>query len=112
MTERTYNIIMACKNAESGDITNAVKEYMSKECDVSIDEYIQPVISNIMEEAMYDYIDTCDKPSTFFRYFSEWGNFYSNVSLGEKIAIAFKGVRVKDRNGNYVNGFGEWAEKE
>lgn len=112
MTEKTYNIIMACKDVGSGDITNTVKEYLSKECNEPISAYTQSVISDIMEVAMYDYIDSCDKPSTFLRFFTEWGNFYSGVSLGEKIAIAFRGVRVRDRNGNYINGFGEYIKGE
>ena len=111
MTERTYNIIMACKNTTQRDLTDAVAEYMSKECDCPLSEYTQSVISDIMEAALYDYIDTCDKPSTFLRFFSEWGNYYSGVSIGEKIAHAFKSVQVK-RNGNYINGFGEWAKEE
>ena len=37
MTERTYNIIMACKNAEHGDTIDAVREYMAKECDCPIE---------------------------------------------------------------------------
>ena len=111
MTERTYNIIMACKKAERGDIIDAAREYIAKECDCPIELYTQSVMSNIMENAMYDYIDSCDKPSTFLRFFSEWRTFYSGVSLGQQIAIAFQNVQVK-RNGNYINGFGEWAERE
>ena len=112
MTERTYNIIMACKKAEDGDLIDAVKQYMAKECNVPITAYSQVNMSRIMESALYDYIDTCDKPNQFLRDFFEWLGYYGlNVSLGEQIAIAFKTVRVKDRNGNYVNGFGEWAEK-
>lgn len=109
MTERTYNIIMACKNANQRNLTDAVAEYMSKECDCPISTYTQSTISSIMETAMYDYIDTCDKPSIFLRFFSEWGNFYSGVSLGEKIAFAFRAVQIK-RNDKYINGFGEWAK--
>lgn len=110
MTERTYNIIMACKNAKRSDLISAVAEYMAKECSCPIEAYTQSVISDIMETAMYDYIDSCDKPSIFLRYFIEWGFFNNRVSFGEKIAIAFRGVQVKNRNGNYVNGFGEWAK--
>ena len=113
MTSRTYNIIMACKNAEEGDVINAVKQYMSKECDVPVTAYSQADISRIMEAALCDYIDTCDKPSGFMSYFFEWHNYYGyNVSFGEQVAMAFRAVRVKDRNGNYINGFGEWAKRE
>lgn len=113
MTERTYNIIMACKNAEEGDIANAVKQYMAKECNVPVTAYSQADISRIMEAALYDYIDTCDKPSVFLRDLFQWQNYFGfNISFGELVAIVFRAVRVKDRNGNYINGFGEWAERE
>ena len=111
MTKRTFSIIMACKNAEHGDAVDAAREYMAKECNCPIETYTQFVMSNIMESAMYDYIDTCDKPSTFLRFFHEWGSFYSNVSLGAKIAIAFQNVQVK-RDGKCINGFGEWMKED
>lgn len=112
MTERTYNIIMACKKAEDGDVTDAVKKYMSKECDVPIECYTQSEISRIMQTAMYDYLDTCDKPSVFMSHFFEWQSYYGyNLSFGEQVARAFQNIRVRDRNGNYINGFGEWAGK-
>ena len=113
MTERTYNIIMACKNAEEGDISNAVKQYMAKECNVPVTAYSQIDISRVMEAALFDYIDTCDKPSTFLKKFFEEQNYFGfGVSFGALVAMVFRTVRVKDRNGNYVNGFGEWAERE
>ena len=111
MTERTYNIIMACKNAEHKDLVDAVKECLAKECNVSASDYCQADISRIMEAALCDYIDTCDKPSAFLNIFFEWQNYYGfSISFGEQVAIALRAVRVKDRNGNYINGFGEWAE--
>ena len=110
MTERTYNIIMACKQVAHGDVIEAVKEYMSKECDVPIEEYTQSQMSKIMKTAMFDYLDSCDNPSVFAKYLMEVDNYFDHVSLGEKIALAFRSVRVK-KGDTYINGFGEWVEK-
>ena len=111
MTERTYKIIMACKRATGYNITDAVKAYMSKECMCPEHHYDEWTINGIMFTAMCDYLDSCDKPSVFMQ---ELKNVYhgSDLSTGERIAIAFLNVRVKKRDGQYVNGFGEWAEKE
>jgi len=109
MTERTYNIIMACKKVAYGDVIEAAKEYMSKECDVPIEEYTQSQMSKIMKTAMFDYLDSCDKPSAFIRCLMEVDNYFDSVSLGERIALAFRSIRVK--NGDmYINGFGEWMK--
>ena len=111
MTNRTFNIIMACKQWNKNDIVENVKVYMSKECDVPITEYTQCQISDIMMEAMYDYIDSCDKPSSFLREIEYNRNYYGiTVSIGEIIAMSFKNTMVLDRNGNYINGFGEWMK--
>ena len=109
MTERTYKIIMACKQHESGDCVDAVKALL-------VDQYKndpafcgqQPISINMIE-AMYDYLDTCDRPSAFLR---DLADIYQSeyLSIGERIGRAFMLVRVK-RGDQYVNGFGKWAEK-
>ena len=111
MTERTYNIIMACKrNDKYSNVVDAAKEYMSLECDYPMNYYSEMQMCSIMFEAMCDYLDTCDKPSTFIRLM---GNVFDKeyISFGEQIARAFQLVRVK-KDDNYINGFGEWAGKE
>lgn len=108
MTERTYEIIMACKQLESGDCMDAVKASMSEQA--RNDPFCnQNIMSMIMIEAMYDYLDTCDRPSVFLR---DLADIYQSeyLSIGERIGRAFMLVRVK-RGDQYVNGFGEWAEK-
>lgn len=111
MTERTYKIIMACKSAESGNVSDAVKEYLAKEYAEHVDTYNEIVLAGIMRETMYDYIDTCDKPSIFLREFERM-LYKELMSVSERIARAFLNVRVKNRDGQYVNGFGELAEQE
>ncbi len=112
MTERTYNIIMACKRSYPRDLTDNVAQYMAKECGCSVGDYSQPIITDIMKTALYDYIDTCDKPSIILRKLDENNRFYHDVSIGAQIATAFRSVQVRDRNGNYINGFGEWIKEE
>lgn len=108
MKERTYKIIMACKSHGSGDVIDAVRTYMAKECMVNEIDYEEVTLSKIMLEAMYDYLDSCDRPSSFMREFM--AIFYGEyLSIGERIARAFLTVRVRNNDGKYVNGFGEWA---
>ena len=108
MTRRTYNIIMACKKNEKANCIESVREYMSKECMCPIEYYGEIEMGNIMRDAMYDYIDTCDKPSSFLREMdSIFG--YASLSKAELIARTFRLVRVRNDNG-YVNGFEEWEE--
>lgn len=110
MTKRTYNIIIACKNRNGhANCIESVREYMSKECMCPVNYYDETDMGRIMKEAMYDYIDTCDKPSVFFRNMETMFG-YEMLSIGEKIGRAFALVQVRDRDGNYVNGFGRWEE--
>ena len=111
MTKRTYNIIMACKQGKHLNCLENVKEFLEKEFGMRLNRFGDIEAADIMKEAMYDYIDTCEKPSTFFREMETI--FGSNkFSIGEWIGRTFKIVRVKDRFGIYVNGFGEWAKDE
>lgn len=106
MTQRTCNIIKACKNcygySESTQL-DRVKKYMSAECCYSIENYTDDMMDGIMFGAMYDFIDTCDKPSVFLH---ELNNIVhkEKYSRAEQIAIAFELVQVRE-NGWYVNGF-------
>lgn len=110
MTQRTCNIIKACKKPQKYKTDNeveAVKRYMSIECDCPIEHYTDGVIENIMLEAMYDYIDTCDCPSFFLR---EMNTLYNadKLDVATKIAITFKLVQVKaDKGEEWINGFYE-----
>lgn len=111
MTERTFNIIIACKHRpeNTSTITDSVRAYMSEECNCPIHDYGEREINNIMKTAMYDYIDTCDKPSVFLRSIDGVIGG-EDMSIGERIAIAFSLVRVCDGAKHYVNGFGEWMK--
>lgn len=107
MTQRTFNIIKACKCGwESYKETplDRVKEYMSEECACPIEHYTDGIMDRIMFKAMCDYIDTCDKPSFFLKEINDIINKekYSRAGL---IALAFYLIRVKNDEGQYINGF-------
>lgn len=107
MTERTCNIILACKGSlypQIDDRILRIKTYMAGECGCDIDTYTDEVMESILKTAMYDYIDTCDRPSTFLR--SMYDAIEPKIGLIEKICCAFTFVRMKDSLTNeYVNGF-------
>lgn len=108
MTRETYNIIMACKNhGEYADAIESVKDYLAASCNIRRENYSSDQLTDIMMNAMYDYIDTCDKPSFFLWTMRSIYN-KDKISIGEHIARAFSIVQVM-RNGNYINGFGEWS---
>lgn len=111
MTERTVKIILACKGAiysDNEDMIDRVRSYMSDECICPKEYYTEEVMTKIVLEAMYDYIDTCHMPSSFLKSMYHWQYWQTNkeVSLLERICIAFKLVQVHG-DGKYINGFKE-----
>ena len=111
MEQRTLNIINVCKGHSkywegAKDTLQAVKNYMAEECGCEIEVYTEKVITDIMYTAMKDYLDCCDKPS-FFLYNLERVIVSNPNNLAERIAHAFSIVTVRDKEGNYINGFDE-----
>ena len=109
MTKRTCNIIRACKGNLYPEIkgkVDRVRTYMSKECMCPLSTYTTAVTESIVVEAMCDYIDTCDKPSTFLRQVRDTKEaLIRDLTLTERICIAFSLVQVKNGDGEYINGF-------
>lgn len=106
MTQRTCNIIRACKGSLYPEIESKidrVRTYMSEECDCPLEAYTDTEMENIIVEAMYDYIDTCDRPSSFLRQMRDC--IIKDLTLTERICTAFSLVRVRGEHGGYVNGF-------
>ena len=115
MTQRTCNIIKACKGWLFPDFEaplERVKHYMANECLCKLSAYTHAELDHIMFEAMCDYLDTCDKPSFFLKTME---SLFEKEYLrrAEQIAYAFIDVQVQDDNG-YVNGFTEelWPTAE
>ena len=106
MTQRTFNIIRACKGTLYPEIESKidrVRTYMSEECGCPIEAYTDVEMENIVVNAMYDYIDTCDRPSVFLRQVREC--MVKDLTLTERICIAFSLTRVRNSEGEYINGF-------
>jgi hypothetical protein len=81
-----------------------IKAYMADECGCLVTDYTDDVMESIIRNAVYDYIDTCDKPSTFLRLANEC--IEKNLNITERFCVAFTLVQVRN-NGKYVNGFKE-----
>lgn len=111
MTKETCNIILACKCSLHkpyeklnyiSNVLERIQIYLSQEYQNDISLYTPEQMEKIMYQAMGDYLDTCDKPSEFIHYLLTLN--HTEMSMEEKIAEAFKWVKVKDNTG-YVNGF-------
>ena len=99
MTERTFNIICACKGTLYPEIDNKidrVRKYMSEECDCPIEAYTDEETEDIVVNAMYDYVDTCDKPSVFLRQMRDC--VIKDLTLTERICTAFSLVQVRNKH--------------
>lgn len=111
MTQRTYNIIQACKGNLYSHIESRierVKQYMSEECLCDIASYTDNTMEVIMLEALCDYIDSCEIPSVFLRFVLRLtsSDVLKDLSLAERICEAFVFARVKG-NGVFINRFNE-----
>lgn len=105
--KRTIDIIKICKERNFDSCVEYVIDYMSKSCKCPKEYYNESIIQNIMFEAMCDYIDNCDKPSSFLRVLKETYDLKfikSNQTFSEAIGIAFQLVQIKNEN-EYINGF-------
>ncbi len=83
----------------------AVAEYLSKECGCDFDWYIGDAMKPIVLEALYDYIDGCEVPSSLMRGFFE-NRWIDSVDYTNRILAAFVSVRIS-RDKKLINGFTE-----
>lgn len=105
MTQRTFNIILCCKNTEAGlsrkeDVINL----LCRECNGDKEDYTDSVLSAVLEEAICDYIDGCEKPSSFIRSYIEAGKYIDSEI--DKILSAFAMTQIR-RGKEYINGFND-----
>lgn len=116
MGQRTLNIIYICKGntkywngvRKEHDIYDAIRNYMA---DKYMYKYSDYDISNLLYEAMTDYLDYCDKPSFFMLCLKDVMD-RRGYDIYYSIAIVFRAyTQVMDGNGNYVNGFDDRLHK-
>lgn len=108
MDQRTLDVIRICKGGTKycpGDtIYNGIRHYMAEQCDIDPDYYTDADIGGILWDAMSDYLDHCDKPSSFIWCLKDVMRRH-DWDIYHAIPIVF-GVYTKVRkNGNYINGF-------
>lgn len=113
MTNQTCKIILACKasctlDASDASATplNSVVEYLSSTCGCPKSVYTNEVLYDILFETMCDYLDTCDKPSTFLYQLRDTQR-HTGLTLAECIASIFVIVEVYGPTHECVNGFKE-----
>ncbi len=103
MTQRTCDIIWICKHSQDDALTD-IASYMSNLCMCPVEAYTETVLLHILTEAIYDYIDGCDKPSFFLKTLARVYGLLNNLTSAELITNTFALVDIMD-NGFYVNGF-------
>jgi len=104
MSDRTLGLIYAIKrNDFRWDL--AIKYYMSDIADCDFEVYSETDLYQILKEALLDYLKVCDNPSNVVRLLLEANERDGNSSMAHKIAIILMMQQVKDKNGNFINGF-------
>ena len=109
MTEHTYNIIRCCKASLYPEIPNRierVKAYLTEA--TGHENYTDAELESVLRTAVYDYIDTCDKPSFFLR---SMDSLHVNT-YNDRVATAFALVRVLSSGGTAINGFARFVGQE
>jgi len=101
VTEGTYNIIRAVKKGAT--------EYMSKETGAPTYIYNESLINNIMKDTVVDYLSTCDNPNRSIERLLEMLMESGGHSFGFAVEDCLGLVSV-NKDGVYVNGFGESKE--
>lgn len=107
MSERTLKIINICKKQgkyTKGSFYNRLTSYLSEECLCPKEDYSPRIVEEILMEAVYEYIDCCDTPSSFIKSLYSYSLKYSII---DAICYAFMFVQVKNKQNQFVNGFDE-----
>lgn len=117
MDQRTCNIIMCCKgntliflpedNPLKGypQAHQNIAAYMSRECACPIEDYTGSLLENILQEALFDYMNTADRPGADLRnLFTNHG--VTEPTMSQRIIVLFQLVQVREtKGGHLMNGF-------
>lgn len=107
MSDRTLGLIYAIKRHDFR-WDNAIKYYMSDISGCDFEAYSESDLYEILREALLDYLKVCDNPSDVVRLLLETNEHGGNSSMANKIAVVLMIQQVKDKNGNFINGFREF----
>lgn len=111
MKQRTCNIIMCCKGhcqLEGAGETSmeAIAAYMSNECACPKEDYKGALMESILREALFDYLNSADKPGFELRQLLyQYATYHPSIS--ERICTMFQLTRVRNDDGSYTNGFSD-----
>ncbi len=121
MQQRTYNIIMCCKNncgwprvhvdPKGHAWADHIAAYMSHECACPSKDYTGKLLESIMKEALFDYLDSADHPGAELRRLFDWPGMGPEPAMYERIASVFSLAQIKDGK-SWVNGFSEKLEQQ
>ena len=111
MEIRTANIIRLSQDRyleylEKTPIERIVS-YLTRVCCPGEDmytDYENGILLRVLKNAVYDYIDTCDKPSEFLLSFEETKRAHNKFTEIKNIIHAFSCIKTES-NGRYINGF-------
>ena len=106
MEKHTMDIIRFIKNVDR-PCFYLLREYLASENGSNEDAYTESELNTILKNAYVDYISTCDNPSNEIRRLLDYINSSGCHSLAWYIVMSLDMVRVRDDNGNYINGFDE-----
>ena len=118
MDQRTCNIIRCCKGhcelpgGKDADRLTAVAAYMAHECACPQEDYKGALLEQIMQTALFDYMNTADKPGNDLRRLFDRPALGPEPTMSERIASLFALCQIMDAKDkknpkelSYVNGF-------
>lgn len=110
MTQRTADIIGISKKIslkyKTASTKRNIAQYIGNITNVDPNSYSDWQIDNIIKLAMFDYVDSADKPSDFLEHVFCEGVSNSSLPPINKIILAFSFVNIR-KNGKWVNGFNQ-----
>ena len=125
MEKRTAEIIMICKGRHKfGDdlcAKAAIKAYICDRCAIAPEHSQIRDVNDIIWTAALDYMNSASKPSFFISsakeiydraHSSALGKNTDPIDIYEAICRAFRLVRVKADDGQFINGFCEEYTQE
>ena len=105
MENMTLKLIYALKSGKykRGTLEKNAIAFMSEYTDTPEEYYTDSMLKSIARQAFIDYLRTADNPAFDVWQYFDAKNFRDNDTYG--ILSALQLTRVKNDNGEYVNGF-------
>ena len=105
MDKMTCGIIYVVKMNLEGDRYKSIANFMSKYTNTPIEHYTNSLLETILSNAVAGLLDDLKHPSSFWFNYCRWQQYPWNMNDFEAICAALSEITVKDKDGNYINGF-------